>query len=189
MAAGPKRPEDSFDDMPYESDGFSTDYDESESVATADVIEGKVSETDLQELINHLEDVILQAKGMPFSNNCVVDREEVLLLINLLRDNLPSEIRQARWLLNKNHQVLSESRREAESIIRQAERRVANMINEHEVTLQARQRAAQTIDSANSSARQIREGALEYADKRLSVLEEQLTSMLVMIQKNKKELY
>ncbi len=198
---GPNIPDDAYGDYIYGDrdydraveeraydDGYEDGqiYDEYQSSA-AD-LDAHVSETDLQELINQLEDVVLQAKGMPFSNNCLIDREEVLVLIGMLRDNLPTEIHQARWLLNKNHQVLSESRKEAETIIRQAERRVANMINEHEITLQARQRAAQTVDSANASARQIRDGALDYADKRLSVLEEQLTSMLVMIQKNKKEL-
>ena len=45
-----------------------------------------------------------------------------------------------------------------------------------------------TVDAAGNSARQIRAGALEYARKRLNDLEEQLTTMLVTIQKNKKEL-
>jgi vacuolar-type H+-ATPase subunit H len=195
--AGRNRPNDEYGRASYPEEGYdrtysSYDVDDSDSRADSyDPEEGElphVSETDLQELINRLEDVVLQAKSVPFSNNCILDREEVLVLIGLLRDNLPAEILQARWLLDQNHQVVLEARREAETLIRQAERRVANMINEHEVTLQARQRASQTVDSANRSAAQIRAGALAYANKRLTVLEEQLTSILVMIQKNKKEL-
>ncbi|MDD2213212.1 MAG: ATPase [Oscillospiraceae bacterium] len=146
------------------------------------------NENDLYELIDRLENQVLQAKTIPFSGNCMIDREELLVLIGMLRDNLPVEIKQARWLLQQNRQVVAEARKDADNLLRQAEKRVAAMIDEHEITLQARQVAAQTLEKANQSARQIRQGSLEYANKRLSELEEQLTTMLVTIQKNKKEL-
>ncbi|NJP40944.1 ATP synthase F0 subunit B [Oscillospiraceae bacterium HV4-5-C5C] len=146
------------------------------------------NENDLYELIDRLENQVLQAKTIPFSGNCMVDREELLVLIGMLRDNLPVEIKQARWLLQQNRQVVAEARKDADNLLRQAEKRVAAMIDEHEITLQARQVAAQTLEKANQSARQIRQGSLDYANKRLSELEEQLTTMLVTIQKNKKEL-
>jgi F0F1-type ATP synthase membrane subunit b/b' len=118
----------------------------------------------------------------------MMDREEMMVLISMIRDNLPAELKQARWLLEQNRQLIAEARKEAENMIREAESRMADMIDEHEITLQARQQAAQTIEAANSSARQIRAGAIEYARKKLDDLEEQLTGMLVMIQKNMQEL-
>lgn len=165
-----------------------TFYEMPEGRRAADSAPEQLSEMDLIDLVARMEDLLLNARNVPFTNNVMVDREELLILVGMFRDNLPDEIRRARWLISQNQQVVEESRRIAESIVRQAERREATMINEHEITLRARQRAAQTIDAANSSARQIRDGALEYADKRLTVLEEQLTSMLVTIQKNKREL-
>ena len=130
----------------------------------------------------------MQARAVPFTSNCMVDKEEMLILIGMLRDNLPVEIKQAKWPLEQNRQVVAEARKDAENITRQAEKRVAAMIDEHEITMQARQLAAQTIEAANNSSRQIRNGALDYANKRLSELEEQMTTMLVTLQKNKKEL-
>ena len=120
------------------------------------------------DLIDRIEHLVLESRTLPFSNNVVVDREELLFLVGSLRDNLPDEIRRARWLIAQNQQVIEESRRIADTIIRQAERHEATMINEHEITLQARQRANQTIEAANHSARQIREGALEYAGNDLT---------------------
>lgn len=140
------------------------------------------------ELITRLEQTIATARSVPFSNNCMVDREEMMVLISMIRDNLPAELKQARWLLEQNRQLIAEARKEAETMIREAESRMAAMIDEHEITQQARQQAAQTIEAANSSARQIRAGAIEYARKKLDDLEEQLTGMLVLIQKNMQEL-
>lgn len=142
----------------------------------------------VEELIDRLESSVVSARGLPFSDNCVVDREEMLVLITMIRDNLPAELKQARWLLEQNRQLISEARKEAESIMREAESRMTAMIDEHEITQQARQQADITLENANQAARQIRNGAMEYARKRLSDVEEQLTQMLVTIQRNKKEL-
>ncbi len=148
----------------------------------------KNPEQDTAEMLDRLENSVVTARSMPFSDNCLVDREEMLVLIGMIRDSLPAELKQAKWLLEQNRQLIAEARKEAENIIREAETRMASMINEHEITQQARQQAAMTLDAAGNSARQIRAGALEYAKKRLNDLEEQLTAMLVTIQKNKKEL-
>lgn len=146
------------------------------------------NDQDTATLLDRLEGSVEAARSMPFSNNCLVDREEMLVLIGMIRDNLPAELKQARWLLEQNRQLIAEARKEAESMMREAESRMAAMIDEHEITQQARQQAAQTIEAANGSARQIRSGAIEYARKKLNDLEEQLTEMLVMIQKNTREL-
>ncbi|MGI6334330.1 MAG: ATPase [Saccharofermentanales bacterium] len=146
------------------------------------------TEQDTAELLNRLENSVISARSMPFSNSCLVDREEMMVLIGMIRESLPPELQQAKWLLEQNRQLIAEARKEAENIMREAESRMASMIDEHEVTVQARNQAAQTIEAANQSARQIRSGAIEYARKRLVGLEEQLTEMLVMIQRNKKDL-
>lgn len=142
----------------------------------------------LEELIDRLESSVVSARSLPFSDNCMVDREEMLVIITMIRDNLPGELKQARWLLEQNRQLIAEARKEAETIMREAETRMTAMIDEHEITQQARQQADITIETANQAARQIRNGAMEYARKRLSDLEEQLTDMLLTVQRNKKEL-
>ncbi len=145
-------------------------------------------DSDLFDLLDKLESGVHHARSLPFSDSCLVDREEMLVLISLIRESLPAEIQQAKWLLSQNRQLVAEARKEAENIVREAETRMTAMIDEHEITLQARQAAAHTIETANQSARQIRNGALEYAKKLLSGVEDSLTGVLVTIQKNKKEL-
>lgn len=148
----------------------------------------KKHDQDTSDLLDHLEHSVATAKAMPFSNSCLVDREEMLVLIGMIRDSLPAELKQAKWLLDQNRQLIAEARKEAESMIREAETRMTGMIDEHEITQQARQQAAQTLDAANHSAKMIRGGAMDYARKRLTELENQLADMLATIQENKKEL-
>ncbi len=146
------------------------------------------SDEDLYELIDRLEMVVDQARSVPFSGNCVVDKEEMFLLISMIREHIPVEVKEARILLEENRLIVTEARKEADSIMREAERRMTAMIDEHEITNKAKQQAAQILDNANNSASGIRRKSLEYARKKLSDLEEELTQMLVVVQKNKKEL-
>ncbi|NLV48955.1 MAG: ATP synthase F0 subunit B [Clostridiaceae bacterium] len=145
-------------------------------------------EQSTENLIDRLEQAITTARSVPFSNNCMVDREEMMVLISMIRDNLPAELKQAKWLLEQNRQLIAEARKEAEHMIRDAETRMASMIDENEITQQARLQASQTIEAANNSARQIRNGAIDYARKHLNDVEDRLTSMLVLIQKDMQNL-
>ena len=108
--------------------------------------------------------------------------------MNQIRENLPAEIHQARWLLEQNRQIVASARQKAESILRETEQRSAIMVNEHEITMQARQMAQMTIDQANQTAWQMRMASVEYARQRLTEVENQLTEILVKVQKNKKDL-
>jgi hypothetical protein len=150
--------------------------------------QNKSNETDLIELLDQLTQSVRQAKGIPFSDNCIVDREDILYWINLIKENLPEEINQARWLLEQNRQVVASARQKAESILRETEQRSAIMINEHEITLRAREMAQMTIEQANQAAWQMRVASTDYARQRLTEVENQLTEVLVKVQKNKKEL-
>jgi len=150
--------------------------------------QGKSNETDLIELLDQLTQTVRQAKGIPFSDNCIVDREDVLYWITQISENLPEEINQARWLLEQNRQVVASARQKAESILRETEQRSAIMINEHEITLRAREMAQMTLEQANQAAWQMRVASTDYARARLTEVENQLTEVLVKVQKNKKEL-
>lgn len=150
--------------------------------------QGKSNETDLIELLDQLTQTVRQAKGIPFSDNCIVDREDLLYWITQIRENLPEEIHQARWLLEQNRQVVASARQKAESILRETEQRSAIMINEHEITLRAREMAQATIEQANQTAWQMRVASTDYARQRLTEVENQLTEVLLKVQKNKKEL-
>ena len=59
------------------------------------------------DLLDRLEQAIVTAKSVPFSRNCLMDREELLVLVSMIRDNLPAELKQARWLLEQNRQLIA----------------------------------------------------------------------------------
>lgn len=140
------------------------------------------------ELLDRLDNLVADAKSVPFSSNCMVNREEVQMLIGLIRDSLPAQLRQSKWLIEQSRELLDTAREQADEIIDEAQHEVQQMIDEHEITQQARAYAQETIDEANAQADQIRDGALAYTDNHLTNLEDQIADMLVTIRKHKRDL-
>lgn len=140
------------------------------------------------ELLDRLDNLVADAKSVPFSSNCMVNREEVQMLIGLIRDSLPAQLRQSKWLIEQSRELLDTAREQADEIIDEAQHEVQQMIDEHEITQHARAYAQETIDEANETADQIRDGALNYTEKHLSNLEHQLTNLLVTVRNHKKDL-
>jgi hypothetical protein len=66
---------------------------------------------DLSSRIQHLEDLVRDAKSMPLSSSALLNREELLELVEELKVALPEEIKQARWVVKDREELLSKARR------------------------------------------------------------------------------
>ncbi|HHU12618.1 MAG TPA: ATP synthase F0 subunit B [Clostridiaceae bacterium] len=148
----------------------------------------KPKKEQIEVLLARMEDMVGSAKSVPLSDKCLVNRDDLLFMLRMVREGLPEEISQAKWLLEQNKQLIAEARKEAESIMRDAEAQTARMIDEHEVTQQARMEASDMMQQATRQSTEIRENAVHYAKGILDDLDKQLTEMLVYIKKNNKDL-
>lgn len=146
------------------------------------------SQNTIIDLVDKMEELVINAKSIPFSGNCVLNREELLLLVGMVKANLPNEVKQAKWILNRQHQVIEHARTSANKLMAEAETRVAMMINEHEITLHAKRVGQQMVDEAYAEANDLRRNAREYIQHLLRDSEEHLTGILLEIQKNRSQL-
>src|SRR5205085_11538421 len=62
---------------------------------------------DLTSRLQKLEDMIRDAKSMPLSSSALLNREEVLELVVEMRETLPEEIKQARWVVRDREDLLA----------------------------------------------------------------------------------
>ncbi|MGH2684319.1 MAG: ATPase, partial [Actinomycetota bacterium] len=62
---------------------------------------------DITGRLQQLEELVAEAKSMPLSTSVLVNREEVLELIQEMRASLPEEIKQARWVVKDREQLLT----------------------------------------------------------------------------------
>ena len=71
----------------------------------------------LDELVNTVE----QAYGVPMTSNCMVPRNEVLALLDDIRNAFPVEIDDAQDVLDKQDEILRGAEDRADAIIGDAE--------------------------------------------------------------------
>lgn len=144
---------------------------------------------ELLELLEQMEDIIESGVNVPFSGGkCIVDREALLALVQDIRLKLPDDLKLAKRITEEKEMYLAEAREEAENIIKNAESRIAALVDENEITKQAYEQAEIIISNAKKNAREIRLGTREYADGILSKVEDVLEDVLDVIKINRQEL-
>ncbi len=139
-------------------------------------------------LLEKLEDIVENAWSVPLTGRSMVNKKEVTELLKEIRIMLPDEIKQAKWIKEERQRFLFEAQQEAQTIIKDAENRIVSMIDESEITRKSYEQANETIINAQKTARDIREGSIDYADEVLSKMEETLKEAYLEIHKNKEEL-
>ena len=139
-------------------------------------------------LLETLEDILEKSRNVPFSSKGIVDKEELLEIIKEIRIKLPDELKQAKWIKEERQRIILEASKEADEIVKEAENRIIAMIDEHEITRKAYEQRTDIIETANQMSREINKRALEYADEKLSAVEETLEEALRIIKQDKNEL-
>ncbi len=134
-------------------------------------------------LLDTLEDILDKSKHVPFTEKGIVDKEEILEIIQEIRLKLPDELKQAKWIKEERGRILQEAEKEADDIVREAENRIISMIDEHEITRKAYDQKAEIIETANEMSREITKGTKDYADGILENLENAINDINISIAK------
>lgn len=141
------------------------------------------------EVLNSLEKMEdLLEKSWTLFGVTMVNKDEFISALNDIRLKLPEEIKQAKWVKEERQRILLEAQKEASSVIKEAETKIISMVDENEITRKAYEQANETIINAQRTAREIKQGSLEYADDILSRMEENLKETYLLLHKNREEL-
>ena len=134
---------------------------------------------DVNRLIDMLYERIEDAKSPALKPNMsMVDRDEMLDLLDELRAALPVEIKRAQELLAAREKFVDDAKRDVERMIRQSELEAKTKVAESEVMCAARERGRQIVARAGERSRQRYQVANEYAEDALARTEEAVQAAL-----------
>ncbi len=139
-------------------------------------------------LLDRLERTIDSSTQIPLTGKALLEKEELLELVEEIRTSMPEEIERAAWIVKERDNIMKEAQREAQDIIKKAKDYVGKSINESDIILQARAEADRIIDESKKYIREIKEGADSYADSSLANLEATLLEALKVIRKGREVL-
>ncbi|EOS64872.1 hypothetical protein [Oscillibacter sp. 1-3] len=134
---------------------------------------------DINRLIDMLFERIEDAKSPALKPNMsLVDRDEILDLLEELRAQLPVEIKRAQELLAAREKFVEEAKRDVDRMMRQAELDAKTKVSESEVIYAAKEKARQIVGRAEERSRQLYQVANEYAEDALARTEEAVQAAL-----------
>lgn len=122
-------------------------------------------------ILDELTDLVSSARAMPMSASALINRAEVLDLIESARAVLPSQISQADSLIADADAVLDRARREAAKILEKARARADHLVSEEAVVAAATTRAAEIEAAARADAERLAREADDYCDRQLAQFE------------------
>src|SRR5688572_5768436 len=143
---------------------------------------------DLIERIEELQVLVEEAKAVPLSSSAVINREEFLDLLAQLKEEVPDEIRQARWMAKDREELLARARNEGERIIAEAREQRDRLLSRTEIVHAAQREGERIVDDANEKAGKLRMQAEDYIDQKLAAFEILLQKTLSTVAKGREQL-
>ena len=126
---------------------------------------------DVLELLSELEDIIDKGFEIPFVKKALVNKEQILALINDINIQLPDELRVAKSIAEDSKRIISDAQKQADAKVKEVEHRILGLIDEHEITKKAVANANEIIAKAQKDGREIRLASLKFADDILEKVE------------------
>ena len=139
------------------------------------------SMTDIELILQRAAEHVANARAMPMSASVMINRDEVLDLLDEARQRLPEELKAARWLLKEREDFLNRTRVEGDDIMESARARSERMVQRTEIVKAAEHRARAIVEKAEDSARRMRLECEDFCDQRLAQFEIVLERTMKMV--------
>ncbi|MFF8954461.1 ATP synthase F0 subunit B [Streptomyces sp. NPDC014894] len=143
---------------------------------------------DVQKKLDEIVRAIGSARSMPMSASCVVNRAELLALLDEVRQALPGSLAQAQELIGDREQMVAEARHEAERIIESAHAERGSLVSSTQVARRSQDEADRILADARRDAEEIRAEADDYVDSKLANFEVVLTKTIGSVDRGREKL-
>jgi Fe2+ transport system protein B len=153
-------------------------YDDYDGFDDGEVPTSPAPRADVEALLRQAIDLVQTAKPMPLSASVLVSRDELLDLLEAAAEQVPEEVRQARWMLRDREEFLADRQREADQLMEEVKAQAERLISRTELVREAKLAAQRIVDEAEETARRLRHEADDYCDQKLAGMEIVLNRVL-----------
>lgn len=138
-----------------------------------------MSDRNTEDIIGALYDMVQDARSMPLSaDKCILERDKVLDMLDEIIAQLPSELKQARTIVESRNELVSQARREADNVLKEAQAKVDQLVTKEAIYVEAKKRSEELVSQTQNRINQLRKAANEYMDESLRQTEEVISNAL-----------
>ncbi|MHB9858794.1 ATP synthase F0 subunit B [Streptomyces sp. YIM S03343] len=143
---------------------------------------------DVQKKLDEIVTAVSSARSMPMSASCVINRAELLALLEEVREALPGSLAQAQELIGDREHMVEQARQEAERIIGQAHAERGSIVSDTEIARRSQTEADRILAEARQESEEVRAEADDYVDSKLANFEVVLTKTLGSVGRGREKL-
>lgn len=142
----------------------------------------------VESALDSVVDLVETARSLPMSQSCVVHRGELLGLLEVAREALPSSLAQAEQVLLEREALLEAARASADSIVADARSRQDELVSSTTVLVRAREEADALLAAARAETVSMRDSTDDYVDAKLASFEVVLSTTLATVERGRARL-
>ncbi|MET7370056.1 cell division initiation protein [Streptomyces sp. NPDC005566] len=143
---------------------------------------------DVQKKLDEIVETVGNARAMPMSASCVINRAELLAMLEEVREALPGSLAHAEELIGGREQLVEQARQEAERIIESAHAQRGSLVSDTEIARRSQAEADRILSEARREADEVRGEADEYVDSKLANFEVVLTKTIGSVDRGREKL-
>ena len=141
-----------------------------------------MSDRNIEDIIGALYDLVQDARSMPLAaDKCILERDRILDMLDEIIAQLPSELKQSRTIVESRNELISQARREAEMIMRQAQEQAKQMITKEAIYVEAKRRAEELVGQTQDRIDALKKAGNDYMDDSLRKTEEVIAEALANV--------
>lgn len=133
---------------------------------------------DILKTIDQMEQLIDESTKVLWTNNIIMDKNELLQIVKSIKDSIPEDVKKAKYVSQERQRIIEEAENEARLILKEADDKVKLKLSDQELFKKAKQEAEAMLTDAQSKYdekikeaeefdRQIRENTWKYVTEML----------------------
>ena len=133
----------------------------------------------IEEIITTLYEMVQDAWSLPLgAEKCVVERDKVLDLLDEISNQLPGELKQAKTIVDSRGELITNAKREAESILKAAQTQARQLVSQEAIYNEAKTQANEMVRAAQDKIKELKQVTNDYVDDALRRTEEAVAEAL-----------
>lgn len=144
------------------------------------------------QIVDHIESLIVEveeARPVPLSSSVMLNRDEFIDRLRGLQEELPEELRAARWMVRQRESYIARTNDKAKEMVAKAKARSEELVTDSYIVEEAVEEANRLVRNAEREAERIRMEAEDYAERHLAEAETVLGELLRYVQESRAELH
>lgn len=126
---------------------------------------------DVHAKLAEIRQMVEEARSMPMSASAVLNRADLLQLLDDLKDGLGVALGEAQNVIAEREAVIEEGRKEADQIVQDARNERERIVSDTEVFRVAKRQADEVLERAHTESEGLRKETDEYVDGKLATFE------------------